>query len=437
MTAVLAAVAFSLLVLGSAIAEGHLMRPGPLFGAFWGFLIVSPLVLLPAFASAYTYEGVLLIWMSCAAFCVGSLVGGRTRVGIRRHDVLSLDRSRLILVAGSVCGLAAAVIAIRRGGFYPSQMLSLDVWLDLGHNSAVARYQGGVSKGPLVAGLNGLALASTIFAPFAPTPGVPRLLRWAPLLTCILYSAATTERLGMLFAIAVSVAGVTINRLGQERHEFRFGVGSLLKGFLAAFSAAVIFILVALLRVGSANESAIGAVFNKLGVYALGAVPAFSQWAVASNAVGGERLGWGSASFPFVYWFVGQDRASTRAYNEFVVIGIDGSRTNVYTGFRSLILDFGAAGALLFLFSWGILTSVLLRRVVATGSVVSGVALCGNVGVLMLMHSMMVTTFTNVTLAVVVAVLGTIWASRTKVPRVRDGRRPRTAEYSRVSRRPG
>ncbi len=125
-------------------------------------------------------------------------------------------------------------------------------------------------------------------------------------------------------------------------------------------------------------------------IYTQGYLPAFSEWVdeYEIQPAPAPRLG--------------VESLSGTAYKDFVIINGDGARTNVYTGLRGLILDFGVPGAALVVLLFGVGTGLAYRRTVA-GSLTAAVVLgCAYASILFSPVTSLI-SFTNVTVAMVIA----------------------------------
>jgi oligosaccharide repeat unit polymerase len=179
---------------------------------------------------------------------------------------------------------------------------------------------------------------------------------------------------------------------------------------------AVAFVGIGVLRTGRTDERVVQATMDKQASYTVGAVGAFSTWYQEYGTGMDQNLGYGTATIAGMEYLTGQERSATRAYGEFAVIDTNGRTSNVYTAFRGLLLDFGIAGAFVFLavlgFAFGRLyLSAVRGSVVATGLLGYGYAS------ILFSGWMATTTFTNILIVAVAAPLVLMVARRRSEPK--------------------
>jgi oligosaccharide repeat unit polymerase len=414
-------VAMGLLVMMAVIARWARERwlaPGPLFAGYWVIATVLPLMLLPGAIVLTT--AVVYIIFAVSAFVLGyGLATMRPAVEgpqiVFADPVLTLPRLlRGVVIAGTAAGVAAAFFALRTHGLSLSSVMSLDGILNTGNSLAVARYAFGNGSGGLTASLLSLTYAASIAAPFTlmeePRPRRSRLLVGAPFLSILAFSTFTTERLPLLLCAAMTAAGYLAMRVLRDGEAPRVTPKAVVATVAGAALVASLFIGIAFVRVGRFDPAIRPAIQSKMSVYAYGYLPGFSQWLDAwrdETTHQGESapLGLGTSSLAGVEYLTGQARDETRSYGQYVIIAPGGAQTNIYTGFRNILLDFGEAFGIvvLLLFGFGMgraYTATQRRR----SALMAGLLACG-LTIVFLMNTMIVTTFTNVCLGMALGLL--------------------------------
>lgn len=401
------------------LAQGRWLAPGPFFAGYWAVALAAPPLLAPEFF--YSTAAVWYIVALVAAFGLGSAAAVRrppTRspdAGRRELDVRGL---RWLVAAGTGAGLAATVLIQAANGYSVTAILSFQGLLDASAAFSEARYTGGIYTPPLVPLLLGFTYAAAMVAPFA-ARGLTR--RWAaaccvgPLIGATLYAIATTARAGMLTSFVFLFAGWMVARLWHDGETPKLGVRRLLGGATAAVVGGVAFVLIAFLRVGSFDDRFQRLIVEKLGVYGLGYLSTFSQW-LADAAPTGPRA-WGAATIAGLTSPFGIGEEYGSAFTDFRPIGdtVVG-QSNIYTGWRYLVEDWGIAGALLAAAVLGYVTTRVWARLVERRSVPALVGYLCLFGAMAHWVTLSIFTFTNV---VVAAAIAAVALSRTA--RLPDG----------------
>jgi oligosaccharide repeat unit polymerase len=327
--------------------------------------------------------------------------------------------SRRIIVRlvymGVICNLAAAIFALRSHGFGIGQVLSVEGLLSTGNTVTIARYSG--ERGSqLVSPLLAVGYAAALVSPFLRRGSVNWPLVLAPACSSLAYAAVTTQRLGLLISVAFTAGGLIASNVLSDGQVPRMSRRAIAGVLVSAMALAVAFTGVAFIRVGRVDATTAETIFRKQQVYALGSLPAFSQWLrrVDGPESGDAGLGWGTASVAGVEYITGQSRLAARAYDEFEVIDSRGASSNVYTIFRGIILDFGWAGGVLVIGLLGFAFGRVYRRVQWDRSAAWAGILGSGYATILLSNTMAVTSFSNVVLAMVIGVAALGW------PTIRD-----------------
>ncbi len=322
-----------------------------------------------------------------------------------------------LVPVGSISGLLAAGLMVSANGFQLSHLLTLQGLFDVGNLTSINRYSGAGTGSVISSSLLGLAYAASLTAPFAKLlkRGLPRLFVLWPVMAVSVYSTVTTERLPLLLAASMSAAGFLAASLLRDGVFPKLSLRRSLTVLVAVSILATAFIAIAFVRVGGYDPYVKQKVEKKAYVYAFGYLPAFSAWLEEYQlSRDATALGYGTSSVAGMSILTGQSREGTRAYTERVTITSSGATTNIYTGFRNMLLDFGAAGGALVLFVWGFITGRSYRYARYRRSVVGAGIMASSYAVVLLSNTMLVTTFSNVTAALPLAVI--ILAMTFKVP---------------------
>lgn len=390
--------------------QGSWLAPAPAFVAYWGLATLAPLLLLER--ATVSMRAIIYVAVGAGLFALGATVATAGRRQLTRLSAPTLKRDtalKALVHVGTLSGLIVAALAIRANGFSISQVLSLQGLFSVGNAAAVSRYSGSGSGGPLSSLLLALAYSASLAAPFCRlgSKRLPRLFVVRPLLAITVYSAFTTERLGLLLGVSLTAAGLLGSAVLRDGALPRVSAKRVVLGLFAAALVAIAFVAIAFVRVGEYSPDLAQRIEQKVEVYALGYLPAYSEWQDRYDSAGASTpLGYGTASIAGMSYVTGQDRDATRAYDERAQITSDGVTTNVYTGWRNLILDFGLIGTPLVLGAWGFLSGrayLAARR----GSALGAGLMAASYAVMLMSNTMLVTTFSNVLVALLLGVVMT------------------------------
>ncbi|MGD9961708.1 O-antigen polymerase [Nocardioides sp.] len=394
-----------------------MLTPSRIFAAYWLALIAAALIFYPG--SLLSWGTIRLILLMVGAFTLGVLIAGHGGSGGKTPAKTgpSVDTSKRRLLVGMVrlgvlCNVLAAVLALRSHGFAVTQVLSLPGLLSTANSVTVARYSG--AGGSLfVPPLLGIGYAAALVSPTLRFYGAGWLTVLAPVLSSLAFAAVTTERLGLLISAALTAGSLISNSVVATGSAPRLSKRIVAGALVAGLTLGAAFTSVAFIRVGRIDPQIADVIYQKQKVYALGSLPAFSEWLERNNAtpVQGVRPGWGTSTLAGVEYVTGRSREATRAYDEFEMIDSQGSRSNVYTVFRGLIMDFGVAGAILLLALAGFVFGRVFRRVQITRSLPWAAVLACFYAVILLTNTMAITSFTNVIGAMVLGVATLAWRS--------------------------
>ena len=388
----------ALLLVASLVARALQTRwlaPAPMFGAYWAVCAALPVMLL---SSVYVTETALAyVLVAVIVFTIGGAIAMAVPSRTSRDEkVVPPELHRAGFLRGFL--VIGTLDVATFGGL-----------LDTGNALSVARYAGDEGSHPLVPLLLAFAYTACMIAPFTFLGDTRRpwrkLAAAAPLLSVVLYSAVTTARLGMLIGGVLAVSGYIAMRLLRDGEVPCLSGRFLFSAALSACALAASFVAIAFVRVGRIDSAVIPVIAEKLNIYAFGYLPAFSQW-LEIRRTEPSPLGWGTSSLAGAEFVTGIDRDSTRAYEDRVLIDEWGATTNIYTGFRNLLLDFSEPGALVLLAVFGfLLSSAYLAAKIDAKPVPAAFMVCGY-SIILLSNTMLITTFTNV----VAAMLLGIWA---------------------------
>jgi oligosaccharide repeat unit polymerase len=286
---------------------------------------------------------------------------------------------------------------------------------------AVARYTlEGTGSGPEIAFLLGVGYAAALVAPFARLTNIKRKMFFTvlPAATSLAYASVSSARLGFLIAASLTAGGIIAAAITATGKAPVVRLKVLIVTLVASLLIAGAFIGIGALRIGEASAESVRLSFEKQVIYAVGSAGAFATWYGDYGSGMGQKLGYGTATVAGMEHLTGQQRSETRAFDEFSVIDTSGRKSNVYTIFRGLLLDFGVAGTFIVLAVSGFIFGRLGRRA-SFGRPVAATFVGYGYATIFLSGWMATTTFTNVLAVAVAAPLVISVARRRAVSRDR------------------
>lgn len=371
-----------------ALLATKLIHPSGTLDGFGMFVIL-------VFVTAFTFGVVLAT--------VGLNFGSYNKSALIDFDKRTLKAGVILFstLVGSIANILAALLSLQSNKLSVVEILTLQGLANSANIQAVARYNlEGVDY--LIPLLLGIGYVAALVAPFIRLTSIKRklLVILFPLVSSLLYASVSSARLGFLLAISLTCGGLIATYFYENGNPPKIKIKTLLTTVLVTTLVAIIFIGIGALRIGRFEESTVRLSLGKQIAYTVGQVDAFSTWLDRYDSQ--VPLGFGTASIAGLEFITGQERSDTRARTEFTIVDDSGVRTNVYTAFRGLLLDFGPALGLLF-------TSVLgfgFGRVSlqsSRGSVTSAAILGFGYATLLMSPWIAITTFSNVLIVLLVS----------------------------------
>ncbi|NES15395.1 MULTISPECIES: O-antigen polymerase [Micromonospora] len=408
---------FASLALIVRSCAGHWFQPGAMFAGYW---MIASALSAAFYGRETTYRALIYIAVGVAAFGLGSLVLTYTRppfpgpVVRTSNSAPSARQGGLLwtIAAGTVSGLAAGFLSVRTNGISIDNLLSIEELLDASHQVAVGRYDNLLAASASgsqrwVSALLSITYCAALCAPFLALARVRFQRAWmlAPLASLVIYGFTTTARAGMVSGVFLWFSGYVAMRIMRDGRPPRITARAVAGTAGAMLAVTALFTFMAFLRIGTFDASTASMVRSRVAVYALGYQPAFSQWLEQREWADEKQLGLGTASVAGVSLLTGQSRRDFRTYDEFVVVDERGSKTNIYTMFRGVLIDFGRAGGVLVLFLFGAAAGAAYRAVMWHRSATAAAVLAGCYSIILWSSTISIIHYSNVLAAVVGAAL--------------------------------
>jgi oligosaccharide repeat unit polymerase len=328
-------------------------------------------------------------------------VRGRDRIASRNIRLVANNWVKMmVLLSGPAAILAGILTQVSLGR---PLILDLGAMLQTSQDVAVARYAGATT--PILAvALLSLNFVGAILAPFASDAIANAPMKVysfiSPVLGAAVYAILTTARAGLLISVVLLFGSyAAVSALKGKRGLPKRAMFSLL---ISSTSILALFIWSMLLRYGDLGGRTWSLIGGRLATYSVGSMPAFDQWYEQSEPH--DALNLGLSTFSGFSPFGEREQGSSRGYVEFVTIG-DGLHTNVFSVLRSLIEDFGVAGALISIACFLLVAGALYERTIRHRTISMALLLALVTAPILFVGYLSIYSFTNVAVAAVASLV--------------------------------
>lgn len=347
---------------------------------FWDasslFLIENLFLVLVAFQfffSEYQFEGSVFIWLDfvCLVFVLGTLAGNSiyikiwqttntkddSTIVIKQH---TCNRRYYMFLATFIClGIIGALLQLFSYGFNLSSFRSAESFLDMNAKVASNRYSGSESS---VSTFTQILLCFSYASPLlggyllSISKGKFRkmlcVLSMLPIVIIMLY---TNTKAGFIASVFLIATGYIV---GYQRNFATYPIISAKTIVLLIFGAiafVAVLILVMSIRIGELSFQTLQVVVGKFLDYGFGEIKALDVWFANYNE-GGHDMGYNT--FMAVFNFIGIGTKKQGVYEL-----LPGATSNVFTGYRGVIMDFGLIGGIIFYALLGLLSGIASSKI--------------------------------------------------------------------------
>ena len=349
---------------------GTWLQPAAFFPLWWCFAGILPLL----FAPNEIVGGNAMVWLIVAsiAVSVGAVIGNG---GFKTRRLVlpptpSAAEQRIFtigLIVATLLGIGSNVAFIRASGIPLSAVLDIEQLVVVSNQMYFQRYAE-TGAPPPPAGSQALLP----FVYFAPALGgilfvigrrwTSKLLSLASLVPAIAVTVLQTTKAALLFAFVLwfSCYFATRLRIGKVAV---FTRAHLLAALGLGGVVVVFFFAVGLARLASTDVSQLNVVMLKLVTSAFGHMTVFSQWLGEYTAMDFDPT-LGKITFAGPLELLGFGERIPGLFDTIIDL-VAGETSNIFTGFRPLIQDFGIPAALMILALVGFVGGVGFRLVAA------------------------------------------------------------------------
>ena len=342
------------------------LEPAGVFALIW--VASVPMILLLQEYIVLNLEGVLFIVLGVLTFLLGTIFCDYYYHPEKdKSTVLTFKKGwALPLVCVLlVCAMVNPLYSIILHGFSLQALLDMREVLEMNKGISEDRYAGAEYSNVLNQFFLIFCYAAPLFGGFCYRL-VGKLTKTICVLTLIpgMFIALTQSmKMGMITGFILWFTGYLICSYSYGlslRIKFRSLLFSILglAGFFGILFISMVF------RTGEVSEKTILDIGQKFFTYALGQFHCFDMWYTTHEPM---PYALGTKTFMGISNVLGLEERTQGVYTEFHQIGQNGyyGISNIFTIFRSLIEDFGEAGALLFMFLLGVLTCMALKNLLS------------------------------------------------------------------------
>lgn len=300
----------------------------------------------------WSISAFLYIYALCIAFAAGYLLP-KQKEYVQVYNCINLKKLKIILLCSVVLGIANFFTQLSFYGFSLKDLFSLSTLLSLNNAIAVERYTNNTSPGILSQVLLPFVYLSPLLGGYL-FPLVSnkkdKFLSFLSLAPCFLILLILNTKAVLISSFILWLSAYVVSYYKNNRQYIYINKLSILKySIMLACFLGVLFVSM-MFRIGKFDIDTFFIVKYKFASYAIGHMGAFDSW--FSNYRIDEPLHFGTMTFLSISNLIGLETKVQGVFTDYFYAG--DIATNVYTGLRALILDFGVINSLVTFFFIGI-----------------------------------------------------------------------------------
>ena len=328
---------------------------------YWGYCLCSREIKLEGFGS---------LWLiaSCFFILLGEKLGEREEQQefdrtylLQSHIADSRNKDKFwIIIIGSLTAVSIVgnIAEVYAYGFNLRDLLTFRRILSMSHEIATLRYQG-IEVSALITLLQtqkyiGCLVGGYYF--FRNKKVSNKIICCLPFLPVILNVLIENTKAGVIASAILFCIGLIIGYAAINRRCPRMTVKWALKIVGAIVVLMLLLVFAMMIRLGAINSKTLGIVSEKFIIYAFGSVQAFDFWLSKVYRFDGVNLGVNTFMAPFNVLGIVSRKQGVYGF-------IDGATSNVFTGYRGVIEDFGIIGGLFFVMLLGYIGGISIKRI--------------------------------------------------------------------------
>lgn len=250
-----------------------------------------------------------------------------------------------ILVGATFAAVLAALYVLQGRGLGALQISSVEALADMSSTIAQERYADEtaaplISRIFLMIGYCGASIGGFVYKALKRR----KWLAFFPILGVLMLSIVTTARAPVIYAGILWWSSYLACEVFQGKRRVRLDARKILMGGLGVFLLIAFFVILQALRGGRVEYEIMISQLDRMRIWFFGYLGGFSVW-FDSSYFSGISPAMGLYTFAGIFDLLGLGDRRLGIFDEFISIG-DGYSTNIYTAYRSLIVDFGLLGTL-------------------------------------------------------------------------------------------
>jgi oligosaccharide repeat unit polymerase len=322
----------------------------------------------------YTFSGYFFLYVlvTCIVMILSSQFVqklAKTWNNTNKQYILNEKRSRRLLYVILILAFTFPIVTLKLSGFQLADLTSLDRIMALSNKMSIMRYSGQ----EINSSLNQVFLIFVYLAPlyggFLYAQVGKKLKKYclATILPSFLLLIVTNAKLGLIFGVISWCASYFVGCVFLQKPVFeKISTKARLK--LIAIAAIFVGILFTsmVFRTGKTDSNTVDAIKVKFGVYLFGGLPAADIWYNNYLEEDNHDYYYGGRTFAGISNFLGILERKQGVFTDGVTFGEYNNQqlhSNIFTGFRYVIEDYGLIGSVVFFFIMGFMANYSYYRV--------------------------------------------------------------------------
>lgn len=332
------------------------MSPARISSVIWTFFIIGYNIFSEKNVG---YNGMIFLIFSSFCMCIGEYYGVRLKfTSLKNEKKYNIGNiAWYMLMIFIFLAMFYDVTLILKNGFSISDFLDINKYLKMNTTMSYQRYLGDNSKGLMESILCTFIYISALYGGYLFLYATKRKQKFlcigvmVPSLINVLFQ---NTKLVLLDSIFLWFVGFVISYIIIYKKNPKINMKILILGGLSVALICAIFFFSMCAKIGKTDYTTIKYVQRRFVVYAFGSVESFTAWFSTLDYV---DYGFGINTFLAPFDLLGIIPRIQGVY-EFMN-GID---SNIFTGFRALINDFGIIGSLVVVVFFGLISGIFYKK---------------------------------------------------------------------------
>lgn len=317
----------------------------------------------------HALEGNGVFWLiaSCFFILFGEKIGEQGVVigmhSLQPVNIQSKSRENfwiMVIIVFSLLSIIGNFAEIYAYGFNLKDLTSFSRILNMSNKIAIMRYSGlgGISAViTLLQTQKYIACLASGYYFLLCKKKSRRLIAGLPFIPVILNVLIENTKAGVIACFVLFLIGLIIGYASIKRRYLKFTIKSSLKYIILFCAIIVLLVFAMMIRLGEISSKTFDIVSKKFVVYAFGNIQAFDVWLSKLYCFDGLEFGINTFMAPFKLMGIVSREQGVYGF-------IDGVASNVFSGYRGVIEDFGVIGGLVFVMLLGYVGGRSTKRII-------------------------------------------------------------------------